>query len=487
MKLSQLIEGAPMPLDLFGQDVEITSLSCDTRTMAAGALFVAIPGYQWQGEDFLGEALGKGAVAFVVEEKPPCDKPYILTKNARKALAYLAAVWHGHPTKKMCILGVTGTNGKTTTTYLLKAMLEKTIGAKVGLIGTTQNMIGDKCLPAVRTTPDPLELQELCARMYESGCSHVVMEVSSHALMLERVYGIEFAVGIFTNLTRDHLDFHGDMASYRSAKALLFSQSQQGVFNLDDEAGGYYSQGAACEVFTYSENKSEADLQAQNIRLFSDRVEFEALILGQIRRVKLPIPGGFTIYNALAVIAAGLCLNIPFEAVTDSLVSAKGVKGRIEVVPTKAPFTVIIDYAHTPDALEKILLTAKDFTEKRLICLFGCGGDRDRSKRSIMGAIASELSDVVVLTSDNPRTEDPETIMEEVEAGFLPTKGEIYREKDRRKAIALALSLGREGDVIVLAGKGHECYQELGTKKTHLDEREEIAAFFACHEMKEEK
>lgn len=478
MKLSQLLKGVTLLEDHVGQDIEITSLSCDTRTMQPGALFVALPGYHWDGSDFMEEALQKGAVALLSGIHPDISGPRLVVEDPRAALAKLSANWFGHPAQEMTILGVTGTNGKTTTTYLLKEMLQKVLDTRVGLIGTNQNMIGDQVLPAVRTTPEAYDLHELLRTMADAGCTHVVMEVSSHALILHRVDGIAFKAAIFTNLTQDHLDFHGTMERYRDAKGQLFHQCETGIFNLDDEAGRWYAQMSPCARFTYSENKPEADLLAENIRLRSDRVEFEALILGGINRVRLPIPGGFTIYNALGVIACGLVLGLPLSEITASMATVSGVKGRVEVVPTPAPYTVIIDYAHTPDALENILLTARDFTKNRLICLFGCGGDRDRSKRPIMGEIAASLADLVVLTSDNPRTEPPETILAEVEAGFPSGFTALIKEVDRRRAIRLALAQGAPGDVIVLAGKGHETYQELSAERIHFDEREEIAAYF---------
>ncbi|MBP1758726.1 MAG: UDP-N-acetylmuramoyl-L-alanyl-D-glutamate--2,6-diaminopimelate ligase [Firmicutes bacterium] len=477
MDLSQLLQGVTLLEDHIGQDVEITSLSCDTRTLEAGALFVALPGYRWDGSDFIEEALSKGAVAVLCAEPPPKAGPWLVAEDPRRAFARLSANWFGNPARELTLLGVTGTNGKTTTACLLKTMVEQVVNTKVGLIGTNQNMVGDRVLPAVRTTPESYDLHQLLRTMADEGCTHVVMEVSSHALVLSRVEGLFFKAAIFTNLTQDHLDFHGTMENYREAKSRLFQQCETGIFNLDDEAGRLFAETAPCKRYTYSENKKEADLLAENIRLRSDRVEFEALTLGAINRVRLPIPGGFTIYNALGVIACGLVLGFPLPAIAGSLSSASGVKGRIEVVSTPAPYTVIIDYAHTPDALENILLTTRDFTEGRLVCLFGCGGDRDRTKRPIMGEIAASLADLVVLTSDNPRTENPEDIMRDIMAG-IPEGTSMIWEPDRRQAIRLALGRGQPGDVIVLAGKGHETYQEIGTQKFHLDEREEVAAYF---------
>ena len=358
-------------------------------------------------------------------------------------------------------------------------MLEGCLHTKVGLIGTNQNLIGEESLPAHRTTPESYELQELLREMADAGCTHVVMEASSHALVLHRLDGIPFRAGIFTNLTQDHLDFHGTMEAYRDAKGLLFRQCAAAVLNLDDEAGRYYAETVPVPTFTYSECRDEADLTAKNLRLFPQRVEFEAVTRDAISRVRLPIPGGFTIYNALGVLACGLVLGLPLDGCAAALGAARGVKGRIEVVPTPTDYTVLIDYAHTPDALENILTTVRDFTPGRVICLFGCGGDRDRTKRPRMGAVAGALADVAVVTSDNPRTEVPMDIINDILPGLEGAPAEVVVEPDRRAAIRRALSLARAGDTVVLAGKGHETYQEVDGVEYHLDEREEIAAYFA--------
>ncbi|HIR85362.1 MAG TPA: UDP-N-acetylmuramoyl-L-alanyl-D-glutamate--2,6-diaminopimelate ligase [Candidatus Galloscillospira excrementavium] len=479
MRLEQLLTGVEVLENAAGGDVEISGVCYDTRELAPGELFVALPGYKTDGHRFLAEAVEKGARAAVCQRAPAAPGPWIVVPDARAALAVLSANWFGHPAEELNVLAVTGTNGKTTTTYLLKSVLERVLGARVGLIGTNQNLIGDTALPAHRTTPESWEVQKLLREMADGGCTWAVMEVSSHALVLHRVDGIPFRAGIFTNLTRDHLDFHGTMEAYRDAKGLLFRQCGTAVLNLDDEAGRYFAQTVSVPKYTYSENKDAADLTAKNLRLFPDRVEFEAVTLGGISRVRLPIPGGFSIYNALGVIACTQALGLPLAEVAAALGEAKGVKGRIEVVPTPAPYTVLIDYAHTPDALVNILTTARDFTAGRLICLFGCGGDRDRTKRPIMGSIAGELADVAVVTSDNPRTEDPEAIIGDILSGMEGSGAKRLVEPDRRSAIRLALSLGQAGDVIVLAGKGHETYQEVDGVQHHLDEREEVAAFFA--------
>jgi len=479
VRLSRLLEGVALETSRVSQDIEITSLSYDTRKMTAGALFVALPGYKTDGHKFIAQAMNLGAVAVLCEKEPEWDGPWMTTADARAALAVLSANWFCHPTRSLVSVGGTGTNGKTTTTYLIKAMLEGALGAKVGLIGTNQNMIGTETLPAERTTPESYEIQALCRRMVDAGCTHLVMEVSSHALTLNRVDGIRFAAGVFTNLTQDHLDYHGTMQEYRKAKGLLFRQCDLAILNLHDEGGRYYANTAPCPKFTYSENKDEANLVAKNIRLFPGHVEFEAVAVNTIGRIHLGIPGGFTIYNALAAIACGLNLGLPLGKISEALRSARGVRGRVEVVPVPALYTVIIDYAHTPDALENILTTVRAFTAGKLLCLFGCGGDRDRSKRPIMGAVASDLSDLVIVTSDNPRTEVPGVIIGDILAGIPKEKSSsVLVEPDRRAAIRLALSKGQPGDVIVLAGKGHETYQEINGEKFHLDEREEVEAFF---------
>ena len=479
MRLEELLKGVPLTGGTWKDDTEITGVSCDTRTIALGNLFAALPGYKADGQDFIAEALEKGASAVLCRCAPSVPGPWLVAEDTRAALALISANWYGRPAESLTCVAVTGTNGKTTTTYLLKAVLESALGAKVGLIGTNQNLIGDRVLPASRTTPESCDLQALLRDMADAGCTHVVMEASSIALDQRRTYGIRFAAGIFTNLTEDHLDYHGTMEAYRDAKGLLFRQTDLAVLNLDDEAGRWYAEQVPCPVFTYSERKDRADLVAKNLRLFPSHVEFEAVAKNAIGRVFLPIPGGFSVYNALGVIACTLNLGIPMEKVVTALRSAPGVKGRVEVVPVPAAYTVIIDYAHTPDALENILTTVRDLTDRRVLCLFGCGGDRDRSKRPVMGAIAADLADLVVVTSDNPRTEEPEAIIGDILRGMDGMDTPVEVEPDRVKAIHRVLSLAGTGDVVVLAGKGHETYQEVGEERRHLDEREVVADHFA--------
>ena len=482
MKLRDLLAGVPLTGGEVNLDMEIFSISYDSRTLCPGALFVALPGAKTDGHRYLDAALEKGAAAVVCSRPPDRPGPWLVTEDPRLALALVSANWFGRPGDSMKLVAVTGTNGKTTTTSLLKELLERVLGAKVGLIGTNRNMIASRELPAHRTTPESYELQGLLRQMADEGCTHVVMEASSHALVQHRTAGLTFEAGVFTNLTQDHLDYHHTMEAYRAAKGLLFAQCRRAVINLDDEAGRWYLERLACPALTYSENQTRADLCARNLRLFPSHVEFEALTLGHLARVYLPIPGGFSIYNALAAMCAGLALGLGLEEMARAMPAVKGVKGRVEVVPVPRAYTVLIDYAHSPNALENILMTARDFTAGRLICLFGCGGDRDKTKRPIMGAVVGELADVAVVTSDNPRTERPEDIIADILPGLEGQSAQVHVEPDRKKAIAWALAQGRPGDVIVLAGKGHETYQEIGTVQYPLDEREVVARWFARQE-----
>ena len=475
MKLRDILAGIDIVSTGASPELEIPGISYDSRQVRPGELFVAVTGFASDGHRFIPMALEKGAAAVLCEHVPEGQIPYIQVKDTRLALALASANFFGHPANRMTFIGVTGTNGKTTTTYLLKTLLEKTLGAKVGLVGTIQNMIGEEVLETERTTPESYELQKLFAQMAEAGCTHVVMEVSSHALVLDRVAGVHFQVGMFTNLTQDHLDFHKTMEEYRNAKARLFRMCDVGVYNLDDEASEEIMAQATCRPLTYGQHHP-ADLMAEHAVLHSDSVSFTARYQGQSAPIRLGIPGGFTVYNALGVLGAALALGITLEDAAAALETAHGVKGRVEVVPTPGTdYTVLIDYAHTPDSLENVLRSVRGFCKGRVISVFGCGGDRDNTKRPIMGEIGARLSDIAVITSDNPRTEDPFQILQQILAG-IPDRSNCVVEENRRKAIRMAMELAKKDDIIVLCGKGHETYQILGTEKTHLDEREEVAA-----------
>ena len=479
MKLSDLLREIPVLETNADPETEITGVSWDSRKTLPGHLFVAVTGYQADGHAYIPKAAENGAVCVICERKLETDLPFVRVESSRAALALLGANWFGHPAERLTVIGVTGTNGKTTSTFLLKSVLERVLGAKVGLIGTIQNMIGDEILPTERTTPESFELQGLFAEMVEKGCTHVVMEVSSHALFLHRVDCIPFAVGAFTNLTEDHLDFHKTMEAYRQAKALLFDRCRVGVFNVDDEAVRRTMDEAPCEKLSTSA-QAEAALRAANVILGADHVAFDAHWQGRVRPVRLGIPGGFTVYNALTVLGCALALGLDFDAVSAALAEAKSVKGRVEVVPTPGKdYTVLIDYAHTPDALENVLRSVRGFCKGRVIGVFGCGGDRDPLKRPIMGEIGVRLSDLAVITSDNPRTEAPGKIIADILAGVKNSDRPYLVVENRRAAIARAMHEAKKDDIIVLCGKGHETYQILGTEKTHLDEREEVARVLA--------
>ena len=477
MKLQDLLKGVAVLESTAAPDTEINEVRYDSRAVRPGDLFVAIRGYATDGHQYIGKALEQGAAAIVCEEAP-AGTPAVVVENARRALAEIAANRFGHPADSMTMLGVTGTNGKTTTTYLVKHMLEDA-GRKVGLIGTNQNLIGDEVVETERTTPESYELHALFARMRDAGCTHVIMEVSSHSLVLDRVHGIHFAVGAFTNLTQDHLDFHKTMEEYRRAKALLFTISDKGVINLDDPAAGAMLADAKCPCLTFSCEKDAADLTAKNLKLHADGVEFVAATKGDLARVKLPIPGHFSAENALTALGIVLQLGMPLADAAKSLATATGVKGRVEVVPTDTDYTVLIDYAHSPDGVENVLRAVRGFAKGRVVALFGCGGDRDRTKRPKMGKIAADLADFCIVTSDNPRTEDPKTIIDDILEGMKGTKTPMQVIVDRPEAIHWALAHAKKDDIIVLMGKGHETYQEVNHVKHHMDEREIVRDFFA--------
>ena len=479
MKLKDLLAGIPVLEMTADPEWNIDQVAYDSRKVTPGSLFVAISGFASDGNRFIPMAMEKGAVAVVTAKKPDADVPYILVASDRLALALIGCNFYGHPAESMTMIGVTGTNGKTSVTLLLKQVLEKTLGAKVGLIGTMENRIGDLVIPTERTTPESFELQSLFAQMRDAGCTHVVMEVSSHAVALERIGGVRFDVAAFTNLTEDHLDFHKTMENYCDTKAELFARCDKAVFNRDDEWFTRVSAKAGADVLTTAV-KGTADLVARDLQLRADGISFTAVKGDEAAQVRLQIPGRFTVYNALTVLGIADRLGISLSAAAAALAEAKGVKGRVEVVPTPGkPYTVLIDYAHTPDGLENVLTSVRDYCKGRLIAVFGCGGDRDPIKRPIMGRIGVQNSDLAIITSDNPRTEDPNAIISDILAGIAQEDGEYIVIENRRKAIQYAMDKAQKDDIIILAGKGHETYQEIGGIKHHLDEREEVAAYLS--------
>ena len=479
MRLKELLEGIPVLSATADMELEISDVSYDSRAVRPGGLFVAMTGFAADGHDFIEKAMEAGAAAVLCQKAPEGNVPYIQVADSRRALAAVGANFFGHPAEDMTMVGITGTNGKTSSTYLLKAILEQAAGAKAGLIGTNQNMIGQEALPTERTTPESFELQRLFARMRDAGCTHVVMEVSSHALALDRVYGVPYQVGIFTNLTQDHLDFHGTMEDYCDAKAVLFRHCETGVCNADDPWTERLLAERTCRTLFYARHAA-ADLRAEEVSLAMDHVAFTAVTATEKIPVRVNIPGSFMVYNTLDVLGAALALGIPLAESAGVLARVPHVKGRVEVVPTPGKdYTVLIDYAHSPDSMVNVLSTVKGFAKGRTIALFGCGGDRDRGKRPKMGRAAAETADFSVVTTDNPRTERPSDII----ADILPGLGDAPHVvvEDRVEAIRWALDHAEPGDVIVLCGKGHETYQEVGREKRHMDEREIVADYLKDH------
>ena len=444
MKLKRLLSVLDVCECTADPELDIRDISFDSRTTQPGDLFAAVCGYESDGHRFIGAAAERGAAVVLCQRKPEVEIPYILVADSRLALSRICCEFFDNPSRELTMIGVTGTNGKTTVTTLIKHMLEQCLHTKVGLIGTNANVIGDEVLHTEHTTPDAYELQKLLRRMVDAGCTHAVMEVSSHSLVLHRVEGIRFRVGIFTNLSQDHLDFHKTMEAYAAAKAQLFAQSDAGIVNADDDWAHVMLEHAKCPMHTYSAKRNDADLVAKDIRLSASGVRFVAMHGDAIARMRLGIPGMFSVYNALSVIACACALGISLDDCAAALDTAKPVKGRAEVLA-------------------------------RLVFLFGCGGDRDRGKRPKMGRIAGQKADFVIVTSDNPRTEDPEAIIADILPGLKETHTPYVVRPDRREAIAYAIENHCPGDVIILCGKGHEDYQIIGKTKVHMDEREIVA------------
>lgn len=470
MKLSELLKNADVKNSF--ADCEIVDVTQDSRLVEEGFLFVCIKGNTFDGHSVAKEMLEKGARAVVCERDLGLENQ-IVVSDTREAYSVICANYFSNPAKKLKLIGLTGTNGKTTTTFLIKQILEGA-GKRVGLIGTVQNMVCDEVYPAKYTTPDAYELQHLFSLMVKADCEYCVMEVSSQALAQGRVNGLHFEIGAFTNLTQDHLDYHKTWENYFNSKRILFENSSIAVTNADDENGLKIVSGLNCKVVSYAVNTNNADYVAKNVKFKSNGVEYE-LVSELIGRVNCPIPGRFSVYNSLCAASIALTLGISFEEVLTAISKSNGVKGRIEVVPTDTDYTVIIDYAHSPDGLENIISSLREIAKKRIVTVFGCGGDRDRTKRPIMGKIAAELSDFCVVTSDNPRSENPSKIIEDILEGMKGVSTPYVVVENRREAIKWALEHAEKDDIILLAGKGHETYQILPTGTIHFDEREVVA------------
>lgn len=478
MKLSEILKGIET-LNSY-DDAEVLDVTQDSRLVKEGSLFVCVKGAAFDGHSVAEEMLKKGAAAVIVQRDLGLERQ-IIVEDSRAVFSPICANFFGNPADKLKLIGLTGTNGKTTTTFIIKQILEN-VGKKVGLIGTVQNMICDEAYPAKYTTPDPYELQKLFSMMVKAGCEYCVMEVSSQALAQGRVNGLRFAVGAFTNLTQDHLDYHKTWENYFNAKRMLFENCDIAVTNIDDKYGLEIVKDLNfSRLVTYAVNSNNADYVAKNVTFKPNGVEYE--IVGEtIGRCACPIPGRFSVYNSLCAATCAFALGISFKDVLCAIGKSQGVKGRIEVVPTNRDFTVIIDYAHSPDGLENIITSLKEIAKGRVVTLFGCGGDRDKTKRPKMGKIAAELSDFCVVTSDNPRSENPSAIISDILEGMkgITTPYEVV--ENRKEAIAYAIKNARKNDIILLAGKGHETYQILPTGTIHFDEREVVAEILGAQE-----
>lgn len=477
MILKSLLKGLDYEVIKGNEESKVQNIRYDNRKIEQGDAFVCVKGFKVDGHSFIGDAIKKGAKALIVQEDVSAqeDITIIKVRDTRKALAIMSSNYFGNPKDKLKIIGITGTNGKTTSAFIIKSILEKA-GFMTGLIGTIANYIGNKKVDAVRTTPESYELHELFKNMVDAGVEYCVMEVSSHSLELDRVYGIQFEEGIFTNLTRDHLDFHKTFENYYNAKFKLFERSNHSIINLDDPYGANIvkdieERGVKTKVSTFSIEK-ESDFKAFEIKSHSNGSEFK-VNLESIEEFSINIPGEYNIYNSLGCIICAYNLNIPMDKIKEGL-SDVVIPGRCELVAKEKnlPYSIIIDYAHTPDGLENILSTVKAFTKNRMISVFGCGGDRDKVKRPQMGKIGCELSDIAIITSDNPRSEEPMDIINDI---VKPLNYDNFViEVNRKEAIRKAMNMALEGDVIVIAGKGHETYQILKDETIHFDEREVV-------------
>lgn len=474
MEISKLLNNIGY-ISINGIDRNIDSLAYNTSHVKPGSLFFCIEGIKTDGHIFANEAVENGACAVVVSKdvKINGDATVIRVDDTREAMALISSNFYGNPASSINVIGITGTNGKTTSTFLVKSILDG-YGRKTALLGTIYNIIGDKKEEAKRTTPESMDLQELFYNMKNNGIQDCVMEVSSHSLELKRVYGTRFKAGIFTNLTQDHLDFHITMENYFNAKMKLFETCDFPVINIDDEYGRKAVKRLKVKALTFGIEK-DAELRAENIKISGEATAFILRYKGETLPISLHLPGKFNVYNALGAAGACLAVGVPLDVIKKGLESLEYVPGRSEKIQSPKGFTIVIDYAHTPDGIENILKTAREYTKGRLITLFGCGGDRDKTKRSIMGRAAGELSDFCIVTSDNPRNEDPIAIINDILPGIDKTGCPYVIIEDRKNAIKYAIENGRKGDVIVIAGKGHETYQILKDKTIHFDEREIVS------------
>lgn len=476
MKLHDLLQHLHLLVPYQGTNPEITSIENDNRKVQKGSLFICIKGYTVDGHDFAESAVKNGATAVLAERALPLSVPVIVVNDTTRAMAVLADAYYQHPTKKLHLIGITGTNGKTTTSHLIEKIFSD-VNRCTGLIGTMYTKIGDQKFETKNTTPESLVLQKGFKQMLEKGVDTAIMEVSSHALHMGRVHGCDYDIAVFTNLTQDHLDYHKTMEDYRQAKSLLFSQlgntfdankPKFAILNADDPASDLYRKSTAAIVYTYGIDNN-ADFHARNIHMTSAGTSFEIVIKEKSYSIHIQLIGKFSVYNVLASIATAFVSGIPMEKIIESIESVKGVDGRFELVNAGQNFTVIVDYAHTPDSLENVLKTIQSFADKKIFVIVGCGGDRDKTKRPLMAEIACRYATDPIFTSDNPRSEDPLTILKDMEDGVL---GKSYITiPDRKEAIVSAVNQAAAGDVILIAGKGHETYQIIGSNVYDFDDR----------------
>ena len=481
MKLKALVGNVPGMIRIIGnEETEILSLCSDSRQVQPGALFFCTPGLKMDAHDFAPQAVAKGAAALLVERELPIDVPQVLVEDVRRAISYVACDFFDNPAREMLVIGITGTKGKTTSSFLVKSILEAA-GKKTGLVGTVCSMIGEEVIPSNLTTPDPIVMQSLLRRMVDAGCKAVVMEVSAHALVQYRMAGVKFNVGAFSNFSQDHLDYFKDMDDYFDAKMRFFDpeMTEHIVYNADDErvAEGFRKLGREAMSVGIREG---SNVYANDIEISERGCSFLMTWHKQFKiSVSMKLAGIFNVYNALLAAGVCICAGVDPEAICSGLEEVRAVPGRIELLDTDTPYRVILDYAHSPDSLENILKAVRDTAKGRMIALFGCGGNRDAAKRPIMGEIAGELADFCILTSDNPRNEDPMMILAEIEEGIKPTGCEYVVIENRREAIKYALKNAQSSDTIVLAGKGHETYQEICGVKHPFDEKIVVAELLA--------
>ncbi len=475
MKLQELLKGIDTVSSKGDMDIEINGIVYDSRKAKKGNLFICVSGYTQDGHNYVNDALQRGAAAFIVEKDIDVEGAAVVrVKSSRLAMPVLATNFYGNPTQKLRLVGITGTNGKTTTTYLIKSIIEAN-RQRTGLLGTISTQIGDKVFMSSRTTPEALDLQSLFREMADSDIDYAVMEVSSHSLELGRVEGCNFNIGVFTNLTQDHLDFHKTIENYRNAKKKLFYMTTgSNIINIDDEHGNIIAEEVKAlntRVITYGIDNN-ADIMAKDIEISSKGVIFTLVTPEYEIELGIRIPGKFSVYNALAAASVAYAEGIGGETIKEGLEKVENVPGRSEIIKTDTQYTVIVDYAHSPDGLQNILASIREYVKGRIITLFGCGGDRDKEKRPIMGAIAGRMSDYCIITSDNPRSEEPMDIIRQVEVGIKSTGCDYICIENRRDAIKYALSMAKADDVVLLAGKGHETYQVLKDRTIPFDERD---------------